>query len=253
MNYIDVKNITKTFTGHLGKNQVLHGVNFNANIGESVSIRGRSGSGKSTLLSILSLFDKYDGGTYHCDGTNLSSLSDKEACRYRVTKFGFIFQRFFLMKHLTVLENVKLSMLCTDSPVPRKKQAKVARECLERVGVSHLAKRKPHQISGGEQQRVAIARALVNQPRIVFADEPTGALDAETGEGVLDLLLSLPADGRILVLVTHDQEFANMTDRSYSLIKGKLATTTGLKALQNVSPSNAFPFPSLTTPKKFEL
>src|SRR5262249_161052 len=149
--------------------------------GESMAILGRSGSGKSTLLSLIGLFDRADGGTYEFDEGDITSVSERRRAALRSAEFGFIFQRFFLLKHLTAAQNVAMALVKGQGWLPRRKRRANCLEALDRVGIAHLAGHKPPRLSGGEQQRVAIARALVRNPRVLLADEPTGALDTETG------------------------------------------------------------------------
>lgn len=220
---LEIHNVTKTIGTTSQKNEILRGVSLNISGGESVAIVGKSGSGKSTLLSILSLLDSPTTGQYFINGSDVSSLSDKAACRLRSETFGFVFQRFFLMKQLSALQNVTLSLLNGQPGVPFRRHKRTAQESLNRLGISHLSNRKPHQMSGGEQQRVAIARALVRNPTVLFADEPTGALDSKTSDSVLELLSSLSNDGTTVVMVTHDASCAQRMQRTITIADGLIA------------------------------
>lgn len=189
--------------------------------GEFVAVTGPSGSGKSTLLALLSGLDKPTRGRVMLDGTDLSLLSEDQLALLRREKVGFVFQSFHLVPSLTALQNVALPLVPTGRP--RADLESRAAELLRRVGLGDKGRRYPAQLSGGERQRVAIARALMGQPHILFADEPTGNLDAETGAAVLDLLLTLRQDeGITLVVVTHDRDVAARADRQIALQDGRL-------------------------------
>jgi putative ABC transport system ATP-binding protein len=188
-----------------------------------VAIVGRSGSGKSTLLSLIGLFDRPDGGQYRLHGRDITRLSERRAAALRSAEFGFVFQRFFLLKHLTAAQNVAMALVNGQGWLPRRKRKAQAVAALDRVGIAHLARHKPPRLSGGEQQRVAIARALVREPRLLLADEPTGALDTETGNLVIDVLHSATERGCGLILVTHDWDHARRMGRVLRLRDGMLA------------------------------
>lgn len=220
---LELNGIGKTFVLPSGERlEILSGLDLTIGAGEVVAVAGRSGSGKSTLLNILGLLEPPTSGTFRCDGTDVSNLRDGKRAALRGAFIGFIFQQFHLMDRRTALENVAEPMLFgTASDIARRGQR--AAELLEQVGLSDRAGSMPHLLSGGEQQRVAIARALARKPRVVLADEPTGALDAATGERVLTMLLDLVrAEGVTLILVTHDAAVASKADRIYRLIDGKL-------------------------------
>lgn len=221
---IEASGLTKTFPGLTSP--VLDGLDLTVHRGASTAILGRSGSGKSTLLSLLALFDRADSGTYRLDGRDVSAVPERAACRLRSEVFGFVFQRFFLLKHLTAHENVCLSLLNGHDVPGRTARATMANEALERVGIAHLAGRRPPALSGGEQQRVAIARALVREPQVILADEPTGALDEDTGADVVGLLRALSAQGTAVVMVTHDRAWAAAMDRVVHLHHGRAEATT---------------------------
>ncbi|AOS64306.1 ABC transporter ATP-binding protein [Actinoalloteichus hymeniacidonis] len=222
---VHLTGITKTLKGQGEPRDILSDVNLTVHGGESVAILGRSGSGKSTLLSLIGLFDRTDGGSYLLGEQDITRLPENKAAALRSAEFGFVFQRFFLLKHLTAAQNVAMALVNGQGWFSRReRQAKVL-AALEQVGIAHLAKQKPPRMSGGEQQRVAIARALVRQPRIVLADEPTGALDTETGRIVIDALLETTKRGCALILVTHDNAHAARMGRVVRLDAGVLTET----------------------------
>jgi len=198
----------------------LRGVSLEINSGEYVAIAGPSGSGKSTLLQLIGGIDTPTAGSVEILGTSLQSLSDRELTRLRLTRLGFVFQRFHLLPVLTALENVELPM--AEAGVPRGARKKRAAELLGYVGLAHRAGHRATQLSGGEMQRVAIARALANRPALVLADEPTGELDAGTGQEVLDLFRMLNQDGTTLVVVTHDERLAEQTHRVIHMLDGRV-------------------------------
>jgi putative ABC transport system ATP-binding protein len=220
---IELTGITKTLKGQDEPRTILAGVDLSVHAGDSVAILGRSGSGKSTLLSLLGLFDRADGGQYLLAGRDITRLPERKAAALRSAEFGFVFQRFFLLKHLTAAQNVAMALVNGQGWQPRRKRRAKVLAALDRVGVAHLAKHRPTRLSGGEQQRVAIARALVREPRILLADEPTGALDTETGNLVVDVLSEATARGCGLVLVTHDRDHAGKMQRVLELTEGRLA------------------------------
>jgi putative ABC transport system ATP-binding protein len=198
----------------------LRGVSLCIEEGEYAAIVGPSGSGKSTLLQLLGGIDSPSGGTVELLGTRLDSLSDSELTRLRLTRLGFIFQRFHLLPVLTARENVELPM--AEAGVPRAERRARARELLAYVGLGERAEHRATQLSGGEMQRVAIARALANRPAVLLADEPTGELDAATGRGILDLFRRLNADGTTLVVVTHDEHLAAEAGRVIHMLDGNV-------------------------------
>lgn len=220
---IQLAGVTKILKGQEQPRTILDGVDLEVHAGESIAIVGRSGSGKSTMLSILGLFDRPDHGSYLLDGSDISRLPERRAARLRSSHFGFVFQRFFLLKHLTAAQNVAMALVNGQGWLPRRHRRAQVMQALEEVGIAHLAKNRPSRMSGGEQQRVAIARALVRQPRILLADEPTGALDTETGALVIDALQAVTARGCALILVTHDRDHAARMGRVMHLEAGVLA------------------------------
>ena len=202
----------------------LQGASLTINAGEYVAIVGPSGSGKSTLLQLLGGIDTASGGSVQLGGTQLESLSDRELTRVRLTKLGFIFQRFHLLPVLTAQENVELPM--SEAGVRRDERRVRARELLSYVGLANRAGHRATQLSGGEMQRVAIARALANKPAVILADEPTGELDAKTGRGILDLFRRLSLDGVTLVVVTHDERLAAEAGRVVHMLDGRIVDDT---------------------------
>ncbi len=202
---------------------VLDEVSLTVESGEIVALRGPSGSGKSTLLNILGCLDGPTRGSYSLGGRDVSTLSRREQAWVRLHYIGFIFQSFHLIADHTVIENVTLPLYYAGLSRPAREAR--ARELIERVGLGHRMRHRPSQLSGGEKQRVAIARAIAAQPRLLLADEPTGALDTRTGTAVMDLLLELHAAGSLtLIIVTHDPEVADFCHRQIFLRDGKIVT-----------------------------
>jgi putative ABC transport system ATP-binding protein len=220
---IQLTAVTKTLKGQERPRTILAGVDLTVAPGDSVAILGRSGSGKSTLLSLIGLFDRPDGGQYLLRGRDITRVPERRAAALRSAEFGFVFQRFFLLKHLTAAQNVAMALVNGQGWLSRRKRRAKVLAALDQVGIAHLAKQRPARLSGGEQQRVAIARALVREPQILLADEPTGALDTETGGLVIDTLLGATARGCGLVLVTHDRDHASRMRRVLELTDGRLA------------------------------
>ena len=203
--------------------QVLKGIDLNIKSGELVSIMGSSGSGKSTLLNILGMLDNYEGGSYTLDGKLIKDLSEKKAAIYRSQFLGFVFQSFNLINFKTAWENVSLPLYY--QKVPRSKRKELALQRLEEVGLLDWAEHLPSEMSGGQKQRVAIARALIADPKVILADEPTGALDSVTSMEVLDLLKKVNATGKTVIIVTHENEIAAETERIIRLKDGRIISS----------------------------
>ena len=202
------------------KRQALENVNLDVAKGEFVSIMGPSGCGKSTLLNIMGLLDAPSSGKIEINGTSVESMKDKELAAFRNKTLGFVFQSFHLINSLNVIDNVELPLLYRK--MAAKERTRLAKEVLERVGLSHRMRHMPTQLSGGQCQRVAIARAIVGNPEIILADEPTGNLDSKMGAEVMELLHKLnKEDGRTIVMVTHNEEQAKQTSRTIRFFDGR--------------------------------
>ena len=221
MALVELRNVSKIY--QLGDEEIraLDDVSTDIDEGEFISIIGPSGSGKSTLMHILGCLDSPTKGTIKLDGVMIQDASPRQLAAIRNRKIGFVFQFFNLLPKLNVMQNVELPMIY--SGIPSKERRQRAMAALESVDLANRAKHRPSQLSGGQQQRAAIARALVNDPRIVFADEPTGNLDSHTGDAILQLFRRLSQAGRTIVLVTHDPEIAAVTPRRIEIRDGKIA------------------------------
>lgn len=219
---IEMKEIKKSFNiGKENELEILHGINLQVNAGEFVSIVGQSGSGKSTLMNIIGLLDRQTTGLYSLNGVDIKSLNDVELSSYRSKKIGFVFQNFNLIPRSNALKNVELPMLY--AKVSRKEREERAKILLEAVDMKERMSHAPSELSGGQKQRVAIARAMANNPDIILADEPTGALDSETGRQVMDLFHKLnEEEKRTIVVITHNLELAEEADRIYRMKDGML-------------------------------
>lgn len=214
------RNLAKDYPMNGETVHALRGVSLEIGAGDYVAVAGPSGSGKSTLLQLIGGIDTPSAGTVEILGTSLSSLSDSELTRLRLTRLGFIFQRFHLLPVLTARENVELPM--AEAGAPRRMRQERALKLLDYVGLADRAGHRATQLSGGEMQRVAIARALANRPTLLLADEPTGELDAMTGEEILSLFRRLNADGTTLVVVTHDERLAAQAGRVIHMLDGRI-------------------------------
>ena len=220
MNIIEVKDLEKTY--HVGDIEVnaLRGVNFSIKKGQFSAIMGPSGSGKSTLMHIIGCLDSPTKGRYHLNGENVAHLSDDQLAGIRNKEIGFVFQKFHLLPRNTALDNVMLPLRY--AKIEKRQRTDQAIKVLSQVGLEDRMHHKPSELSGGQQQRVAIARALVNSPAILFADEPTGNLDSKTGKEVMTLLHELNNKGQTIVLITHEKEIAEQTERTIFLRDGKI-------------------------------
>jgi len=215
---IEIKDLHKSYK--MGSNvlHVLKGINFSVEKGELVAIMGSSGSGKSTLLNILGMLDLLDSGTYTLDGVPIVNLNETKAAKYRNKFLGFVFQSFNLINYKSALENVALPLYY--QRIPRKEREEVAMQYLKKVGLSEWATHLPSELSGGQKQRVAIARALAAQPKVLLADEPTGALDSTTSYEVMQLIQEINDEGKTILVVTHEPDIANMCKRIVQLKDG---------------------------------
>lgn len=223
---ITIKNIIKEYESGEATTRVLDGVSFSIKKGEFVSIMGPSGSGKSTLMHILGLLDRQTSGTYLFEEEDVSKLNDDELANFRNEKVGFVFQAFHLLPKTTVLENVMLPLIYSKD---KKNHEAKAKKILEDVGLSHRINHFTNQISGGEKQRVAIARALVNNPDVLFADEPTGNLDSKSGKQIMEILQALNEKGHTIILVTHETSTAEHADRIIKIIDGEILEDYAVK------------------------
>ena len=216
---ISINNISKVYEGPPPL-KALDGVSLNVKEGDLVAIVGQSGSGKSTLLNMIGLLDSVSGGSIEIEGKDISDLTDNELSKFRGEKIGFIFQSFFLLPGLTAQENVAEGLLYQG--ISRSERLEKAGEVLEQVGLGDRLSHLPKELSGGQQQRVAIARALVQDPAFVLADEPTGNLDKESGINILNILKELNNQGKTVIMITHNQEHANMFKKVIELVDGKI-------------------------------
>ncbi len=232
---IKIKDLHKSYK--IGKNSlhVLKGINFSVSEGELVSIMGSSGSGKSTLLNILGMLDEADLGSYHLDGVEIKNLTEKTAANYRNKFLGFIFQSFNLINYKSALDNVALPLYYQN--INRSERMDRAMSYLEKVGLADWAKHLPNELSGGQKQRVAIARALAGQPKVILADELTGALDSTTSYEIMNLIQEINDEGKTILVVTHEEDIAQMTKRIVNLKDGVIIDdrkVKQVKALSNV-------------------
>ncbi len=215
---IEIKDLHKSY--HMGSNSlhVLKGINFKVEEGEMVAIMGSSGSGKSTLLNILGMLDEADEGTYVLDNTHIKNLNEKLAARYRNRFLGFVFQSFNLISYKSALDNVAMPLYYQG--VKRGKRTEKAMSYLDKVGLREWATHMPNELSGGQKQRVAIARALASDPKVLLADEPTGALDSKTSYEVMEIVQAINDEGKTILIVTHEDDIAHMCKRIVHLRDG---------------------------------
>lgn len=221
---IEIKDLNKYYkapTPSAPKFHALKDINLTVDDGELLAINGTSGAGKSTLLHIIGLLDKFDSGTYLLDGIDVSNLNDSKSADIRNSKIGFVMQDFALVEHKSVLENTTLPLYF--GKTPHKKMKSMAEEVLDKVGILDQIDKKVNTLSGGQKQRVAIARALITNPSFILADEPTGALDTETSNGIMQLMKSLNTDGKTIIIITHDQTVAENCKRIVRIKDGIIA------------------------------
>ncbi|MBI2279804.1 MAG: ABC transporter ATP-binding protein [Bacteroidetes bacterium] len=215
---IEIKNLHKSYKMGSNSLHVLKGINFNVKEGELVAIMGSSGSGKSTLLNIIGMLDVLDEGSYTLDGVPIIDLNETKAAKYRNKFLGFVFQSFNLINYKNALENVALPLYY--QKIPRTERNETAMQYLTKVGLADWANHLPSELSGGQKQRVAIARALAAQPKVLLADEPTGALDSKTSVEIMQLIQEINDEGKTILIVTHETDIANMCKRIVQLKDG---------------------------------
>lgn len=227
---IQIKDLHKSY--HMGNNSlhVLKGINFEVKEGELVSIMGSSGSGKSTLLNILGMLDEADEGQYILDNVPIKNLNEKIAARYRNEFLGFVFQSFNLINYKSAADNVALPLYYKG--IPRKERIEKAEHYLEKVGLAEWSHHLPSELSGGQKQRVAIARALASEPKVLLADEPTGALDTKTSYEVMELIQGINDEGKTILIVTHEDDIAHMTKRIVNLKDGVIINDSVVKQVR---------------------
>jgi putative ABC transport system ATP-binding protein len=234
---IEIKDLHKSYKMGTNSLHVLKGINFKVSEGEMVAIMGSSGSGKSTLLNILGILDEADKGSYHLDGTLIKNLNEKVAAKYRNKFLGFVFQSFNLINYKSALDNVALPLYYQG--VKRNVRMEKALHYLDKVGLADWASHLPNELSGGQKQRVAIARALASNPKVLLADEPTGALDSITSYEVMELIQEINDEGKTILIVTHEDDIAHMCKRIVNLKDGiiiddSLVEQVRVKSLENV-------------------
>ena len=229
---IRIENVIKNYD--MGENSVkaLQGVSFTINQGEFVSIMGPSGSGKSTCMNMIGCLDRPSSGLVEINGKETAKMSEKELAELRNKTIGFVFQQYHLLPSMTDLENVMLPLRYQG--IEKHLRKEMAIKALEKVGLQNRKSHRPHELSGGQKQRVAIARAMVTNPKIILADEPTGALDSETGKQVLDMFRQINATGTTIILVTHDPEIGASTNRCIKIFDGKIKSDSMNIEVQNV-------------------
>ncbi len=232
---IEIKDLHKSYQMGSNSLHVLKGIDFSVKEGELVSIMGSSGSGKSTLLNILGMLDEADSGSYFLDNMPIKDLNEKIAARYRNKFLGFIFQSFNLITYKNAVDNVAMPLYYQG--IKRKERLEKAMHYLSKVGLADWATHLPNELSGGQKQRVAIARAMASEPKVLLADEPTGALDTKTSYEVMELIQGINDDGKTILIVTHEPDIANMTKRIVNLKDGVIIDDTlvnQVKAMANV-------------------
>ncbi len=232
---IEIKDLHKSY--HMGTNSlhVLKGINFKVAEGEMVSIMGSSGSGKSTLLNILGILDEADEGSYTLDGTLIKNLNERVAAKYRNKFLGFIFQSFNLINYKTALDNVAMPLYYQG--LSRGPRMEKAMHYLEKVGLADWATHLPSELSGGQKQRVAIARALASDPKVLLADEPTGALDSKTSHEVMELIQGINDEGKTILIVTHEDDIAHMTKRIVNIKDGIILDDSPVSQIRAKKPA----------------
>ena len=221
---IQLSNVVKSYSNGDQELNVLKGIDLTVYEGEFVAIMGPAGSGKSTLMNIIGLLDKPTSGDYSLNGTQVEELKEKQLAKVRNQEIGFVFQQFFLLSKLSALQNVELPLVYAG--VNSSKRRQLAKQFLEKVELSERMKHLPSELSGGQKQRVAIARALVNNPSIILADEPTGALDTKTSDQIMQLLTELNREGKTIVMVTHEPEIADFATRKIVIRDGEITRDT---------------------------
>ncbi len=227
---IEIKDLHKSYKTGSTSLHVLKGIDFTVKEGEMVSIMGSSGSGKSTLLNILGILDEADSGSYTLDGVSIKNLNEKIAARYRNRFLGFIFQSFNLINYKSALDNVAMPLYYQG--MKRAERIDRAMHYLEKVGLAEWATHLPSELSGGQKQRVAIARALASDPKVLLADEPTGALDSKTSYEVMELIQGINDEGKTILIVTHEEDIAHMTKRIVHLKDGLIIDDTPVKQVK---------------------
>ncbi|MCM1273341.1 MAG: ABC transporter ATP-binding protein [Clostridium sp.] len=235
---LELKNIYKTYIQGSMEVPVLKDINLSVEEGEYVAIMGPSGSGKTTLMNIIGCLDKATSGTYLLAGEDIGDYKDKELSYVRNKSIGFVFQTFNLLPRQSALDNVGLPLQY--AKVPKKQRRQLCLDALEKVGLADRVNFKPTQLSGGQKQRVAIARALVNEPMILLADEPTGALDSKSGEQVMELFDQLHKDGATIIMITHSDEIAGYADRVIRIIDGELLDGSSKKEASYEDDGNGY-------------
>ncbi len=233
---IEIKDLHKSYKMGANSLHVLKGINFNVSDGEMIAIMGSSGSGKSTLLNILGILDEAEKGTYHLDGRLIKNLNEKVAAQYRNKFLGFVFQSFNLISYKNALDNVAMPLYYQG--VKRNIRMEKALHYLDKVGLADWAEHLPNELSGGQKQRVAIARALASDPKVLLADEPTGALDSKTSYEVIELIQEINDEGKTILIVTHEDDIAHMCKRIVNLRDGIIINDSTIKQVRSKKMEN---------------